>query len=337
MNIATAHLDALQALGYTEDEARFLYIVATHSGYFLARQFLAFTCATWGRRTATFWQNLQQRKHVRVERLPKRGVAYHLFSRRLYRQIKRENLRNRRDHEIEFIRKRIAMLDFVLENQGYSYLETEPEKIRFFETLGIDKHVLPARLYLGRPGSHPTIRYFVDKFPMFGVSDMSSLSPVVTFTYVQESEAVLADFIHHLENYLPLFRQLSAFEFLYVSRTNSPFEKATEIFHSLVKTPLESDIACDLIRFFRVRRAWDEKQYAAVTDADLIFRNEARKRFSGERFEGLYRGWKSERITESAIRQQFAPNDRTRRVGFDTYLLQTYASADRDDKNGGRM
>ena len=131
MNIATAHLDALQALGYTEDEARFLYIVATHSGYFLARQFLAFTCANWGKRTATFWQNLQQRKHVRVERLPKSGVVYHLFSRRLYRQIKRENLRNRRDHEIEFIRKRIAMLDFVLENQSYSYLETEPEKIRF--------------------------------------------------------------------------------------------------------------------------------------------------------------------------------------------------------------
>jgi hypothetical protein len=28
------------------------------------------------------------------------------------------------------------------------------------------------------------------------------------------------------------------------------------------------------------------------------------------------------------IRQQFARNDRTRRVGFDTYLLQSSASAD---------
>lgn len=327
MNIASSHLDALKALGYTEDEARFLYIVATHSGYFLTRQFVAFTGAHWGKRTDTFWRKLQEREHVRVERLPKSGTFYHLFSRKLYGQMERENLRNRRDHEIEFIRKRIAILDFILENQHYSYLETEPEKIRFFETLGIDKHVLPARLYLGRPGSHPTIRYFVDKFPMFGRSELSSLSPVVTFTYVQESEAVLADFIHHLEVYLPLFRQLSAFEFLYVSRTNSWFEKATEIFHSLVKTPLESDIACDLIRYFRVRRAWDEKQYAAVTDADLIFRNEAQKRFVGDRFEGLYRRWKNERITESAIRQQFAPNDRMRRVGFGSYLLQTGATA----------
>lgn len=34
MNIKDAHLDALKALGYMEDEARFLYIAATHSGYF---------------------------------------------------------------------------------------------------------------------------------------------------------------------------------------------------------------------------------------------------------------------------------------------------------------
>jgi len=34
MNIAPAHLRALEALGYTQQEASFLYIVATHSGLF---------------------------------------------------------------------------------------------------------------------------------------------------------------------------------------------------------------------------------------------------------------------------------------------------------------
>ena len=78
-------------------------------------------------------------------------TVYHLFSRRLYRQIERENIRNRREHEIEFIKRRIAMLDFVLLNQGYQYLETEPEKVRFFcGALNIQKHYLPARLYLGQ-------------------------------------------------------------------------------------------------------------------------------------------------------------------------------------------
>ena len=132
MNIAPAHLDALQALGYTEAEARFLYIVATHSGYFVARQFLAFTGAHWGKRTTTFWNKLHTKRHARTECFPKSGTVYHLFSRRLYRQIERENIRNRREHEIEYIQRRIGMLDFVLLNQGYQYLETEPEKVRFF-------------------------------------------------------------------------------------------------------------------------------------------------------------------------------------------------------------
>jgi len=322
MNIAPAHLDALQALGYTEAEARFLYIVATHSGYFVARQFLAFAGAQWGKRTTTFWTTLHTRKHARTECFPMSGTVYHLFSRRLYRQIEREDIRNRREHEIKHIQRRIAMLDFVLLNQEYQYLETEPEKLRFFcGALNIPKHYLPARLYLGRKSSSTSVRYFVDKFPMFFVPP----SPVVTFTYIHEGSAVFRDFVRYLESYLPLFRQLSEFRLVYVSRTDAHFGKAAEIFSSLVKIPLESDIADDLFRYFRVRKAWDEKQYAAVTEADLIFRNQARARFTGERFEALYRGWKNGRVGEMGIRQEVGTNDRQHTVGFDTFLLRPIA------------
>jgi hypothetical protein len=246
------------------------------------------------------------------------GVFYHLFSRRLYRQIERENLRNRRDHEIDFIKRRIAILDFVLLNQGHQYIETEPEKVRFFcGTLNIDRHYLPARLYLGRKTSSTTVRYLFDRFPIF----VFPPSPVVTFTYIHDGELTFTNFRGHLKSYLPLFRQLSEFHLIYVSRTDLHFGKATEIFHSLVKIPLESDIADDLLRYFRVRNAWDEKQYATVTDADLIFRNHAGARFSGERFEGLYRGWKTGRVSEGAIRMELQTNDRRRKVGFETYLL----------------
>jgi hypothetical protein len=109
MNISRAHLDALRALGYTEPEARFLYLVATHSGYFVARQFLGFSGAQWSKRTTTFWAKLRDNKHARTEYFPTSGAVYHLFSRRLYRQIGRENLRNRREHEIDFIRHRVSM------------------------------------------------------------------------------------------------------------------------------------------------------------------------------------------------------------------------------------
>jgi len=334
MNIAPAHLTALQALGYTETEARFLYIVATHSGYFVARQFLAFTDAHWGKRTTLFWNKLQTKRHARTECFPKSGTVYHLFSRRLYRQIDRENIRNRREHEIEFIQQRIAMLDFVLLNQGYQYLETEPEKVSFFcNQLKVPNQFLPSKIYHGRRTSEPTVRYFVDKFPMFVAGDASS--PVVTFTYIHDGGAAFVDFVHHLESYLPLFRQLSEFHFVYASRSDSHFAKATELFNSLVKIPLESDIAEDVLRYFRVRKAWDEKRYGAVSDADLIFSNHARSRFSGQRFEGLYRGWKNGHVSESNICQEFGTNDRKRKVEFQTFLLNRIAVSEANAAIGG--
>ena len=58
-----------------------------------------------------------------------------------------------------------------------TYLETEPEKVRFFcEQLKVPSHFLPARTYHGQRDSQPTVRYFVDKFPMF-LGD-ASLTPL---------------------------------------------------------------------------------------------------------------------------------------------------------------
>jgi len=59
-----------------------------------------------------------------------------------------------------------------------------------------------------------------------------------------------------------------------------------------------------------VRKAWDEKKYREVTEADLIFRNQVRKRFAGGRFEGMYRAWKNGHISESHIRCGIGINNR---------------------------
>jgi hypothetical protein len=327
MNIAPAHLAALEALGYTEPEARFLYIVATHSGYFVARQFLAFTAAHWGYRTNTFWSKLHTKKHARTECFPKSGTVYHLFSRRLYRQIDRENIRNRREHEIEFIQRRIGMLDYVLSHPQWKYLETEPEKVSYFcNQLKVPNHFLPAKIYHGQKTSQPTIRYFVDKFPMFVANDASS--PVVTFTYLQGQEAHLTGFVRHLEAYLPLFRQLPEFRFLYLARLDSHFEKAKELFDSLVAIPLGSDVSADLLRYFQIRKAWDLGRYTSLSEVDLIFRNQAKTRYSGQRFEHLYRGWKVARVSESDICRDFGGSTRHATVHFAAEVLHPFAISD---------
>jgi len=331
INIKRSPLEALKALGYTESEARFLYIVATHSGYFVARQFLAFTCGHWGKRTTTFWDKLYTKKHGRTEYFPKSGKVYHLFSRKLYRQIGRENLRNRREHEIEYIQRRIGILDFVLSHPQCEYLETEPEKVSYFcDQLKIPIHFLPANIYYGQKTSQPTVRYFVDKFPMFRGSNVSSPLPVVKFTYLQGPEASLTEFVHHLETYLPLFRQVSEFRFLYLARVDSHFEKAKELFDSVVTIPVASDVSAEFCRYFEIRKAWDLRRYASVTEGDLIFRNRAKTRF-----EHLYRGWKAGRVTEADILQEFGGANHAVTVHFGTELLRRVGLAEREPEGKG--
>jgi hypothetical protein len=161
--------------GYTEAEARFLYLVATHSGYFTARQFLAFTHAHWGARTTNFWSKIERLKHARTENFPESGVFHHLFSRRLYRRIDKENLRNRRAHEIDCIKRRVAILDFVIANQEYEYLESEAEKVSCFsrkltmlilrDLAGIQAIVLLSQIFPTnrRSAGHPAARISAEK------------------------------------------------------------------------------------------------------------------------------------------------------------------------------
>lgn len=254
MSIKPSHLEALQALGYTESEAHFLYIVATHSGYFVARQFLAFTCGHWGKRATAFWHKLHTKKHARTEHFPMHGKVYHVFSRKLYRQIDRENLRNRREHEFEYIQRRIGMLDFVLSHPQYRYLETEPEKVSYFcDQLKVPTHFLPAKIYCGQKTSQPTVRYFVDKFPMLLDCDASSPSPVVTFTYLQGPEACLTEFVHHLQAYLLSISAAFRVPIPLSGKSRFAFRKGQRTIRFDCDDPLGSDPSAELCRYFQIR------------------------------------------------------------------------------------
>jgi hypothetical protein len=322
MNIAKHRLDALTALGFTEIEARFLYLVATHSGYFVERQFLAFTGAHRGKRTSLFWNKLQAKQFARTYRFSQGGTVYHLFARKIYRQIGHEHLRNRRDHEFEYVSARIAMLDFVLGNLNNVYLETEPDKIRFFcSELNIPSHALPSRTYAGRHTPKPTVRCFVDRTPLFFRSETAE-ARIVTFTYIHGAEATLAGFIHHLQTYLPLFREVPEFDFLFLARSEGFFGKAQELFRDLVTIPLESHPGDDLLRYFAIRKAWDLGEYGSVTEADLIFRNLARERFSGPRFEHFYHAWKVGRVSDTEIRKDLAGSAKPHIICFECRILK---------------
>ena len=72
--------------------------------------------------------------------------------------------------------RRLMSLDFVLEHPGLNWLPTEPEKVEFFEGLGIRSRLVPRRIYYGDEGAKK--RYFSLKLPIAGGAD------TVTFAYV---------------------------------------------------------------------------------------------------------------------------------------------------------
>jgi hypothetical protein len=109
MNLPTEQIERIKELGYTEAEARFLYLVAVHSGYFTLGQFRAFTGTGYGKRPTSFAQKLTTQGHATVRDYLRRGSVFHLFSRTVYGQIEKDNLRNRKQHSFAFMRTRLVL------------------------------------------------------------------------------------------------------------------------------------------------------------------------------------------------------------------------------------
>ena len=76
---------------------------------------------------------------------------------------------------------RLLSLDFVLEHPGMNWLPAEPEKVEFFEKLGLPRRLIPRRIYYGVVGNQK--RYFALKLPL-------AVDPeTVTFLYVDPGHA----------------------------------------------------------------------------------------------------------------------------------------------------
>lgn len=302
MRIADERTWAIERLGYTFEEAQFLYLVATFSGYFLPRQFVAFAEITPGKRSANFTAKVERHGHATWREYLNVGGVYHLFSRTLYRVIDRENLRNHRRHSAQFMRTRLLLLDFVLANQTFEYLETEEEKVRHFhDEMGIPLAALPAKSYSGPVGGDPAVRYFIDRFPLFFETGEDQAARRITLSYVDAGEATLAGFTHHLALYLPLLRRLQQIRFLYISNSPIHFASAEKRFQSCLDRSVGSSSSADLLRYFRLRSAWDRKQYASLSQQDIEWLENANARVGTPDLDKLFASWLAGTISDDEL------------------------------------
>ncbi len=326
MNFPAEHIERIKELGYTESEARFLYIVAIHSGYFTLGQFRTFANASYGNRTTSFAAKVLKQGHATVRDYMRRGSIFHLFSRIVYGQIEKDNC-NRKKHSFDFVRARLVVLDFILANQEWTYFETEQDKVRFFcEELGISKSCLPVKVYEGGSRSKPTLRYFVDQFPLFLAPPFPGAPPVVTLSYVDSGFQTPSNFVAHLATYQGIFRELKSFKFLYIAAKDAYFRRAGERFRAVVKTPLERNVSNEILRYFQIRAKWERHEYVVPVTEDFEFLNEARRRFHGDRFDALYQSWAAGNIGESELRLEFSQLRPNRHIFFDTFIVKQAAS-----------
>jgi hypothetical protein len=332
MTATPFQLEGLHLLGYTKRESEFLYLVATHSGYFTNRQFKSFVPTESGSVSHAFIRKLLDRKHASYHTYRSGGRVYHLFARKVYQAIERENLRTRKKHQLEYVKTRLVALDFVLGQPQHRYLETEAEKVAFLEKQwNLSRETLPVKQYRARRSAEITPRYFVDRFPMF--VNQTSSGPVVTFTYMDAEGVTLEAFGTHLRAYLGLFHALPKLEFVYLSPTARLFQAAKSEFHRVLygrRTPAH---CMSIIEYFRVRRAWDARE--RVSSSDVVSMKEAQALYSGRKFEDLYEQWRQDAIPEAEVMRRVEQAPPCEQSVFRTMVCGTSLTVFADPRGNG--
>ena len=157
---------ALEPFGWTGRRAEWIALACLHSG--------VFTRAQWTRFLACHTEKVRRAVHALVaqgvvveENVPGIsgiGRVCRIFGRGIYRALGAGDIRHRRIASTEVLMRRLLSLDYVLEDPHLPWLPTEPEKVRAFEALGIERRLLPRRVYRGAAGN--SRRHFPLQLPV---------------------------------------------------------------------------------------------------------------------------------------------------------------------------
>jgi hypothetical protein len=282
-------VENLSRIGYTRDEAAFVCLAATHSGYFVRRQFNDFLRQPRGGAAARFIVKLVGNGHAQVVHFRLNRLIYHIRTLKVYARLDQADNRNRREKAPLTIKRKLMCLDLVLAHRDQRFLGSEAEKVAYFtETRGVPIEDLPVRRYEPRGSGEATLRYFVDKLPVY-VSG-SDDSPVVHFAYVDEGAESLDGFETFLSQYGALFVAVGTFEVVYVAGNSLWPEKARRIFDRRFACVVD-DAEVRMYQFFEMRRKWEARDFSGFTTEKVIQYREEKQHFSGPQFDEQYRRW----------------------------------------------
>lgn len=283
---------ALEPLGFSPRQARFLATVALHSGYCLRRQYVASAGVGYGKNVRDFLDALVDRQLAeRFTLRADRGHVYHLHARTIYRVLRQEDNRNRREASAALIARKVMLLDYVLAHPDVEWVATETDKVdQFADRLRVPRSDLPQRIYAGsRPGGESTTRFFPHKLPVAVAGD----PPVAHFVYLATDHAG-GGFEAFLQDHAGLLGHLPAWTVVAIAPPKLPALAACEgIFARFLARPTVNLVrrSDDLQWYLVTRRTVESGQLARLSVTDINRFRTLRDRFSGSAFDALYRDW----------------------------------------------
>ena len=177
----------LEPLGWTGQHAEWIALVCLHGGVFTRAQFCHYFNTQ--RMTASRFVNALVRRRIAVEGnwpvFNGGAKTCRISSNAIFQALGVENIRHWRRISESNIMRRLLSLDFVLEHPAMNWLPAEPEKLEFFEKLGLPLRLLPRRIYYGAVGNQK--RYFALKLPVAGGAK------TVTFAYVDPGHSTAGE------------------------------------------------------------------------------------------------------------------------------------------------
>ena len=168
----------LEPLGWTGAGAEWIALVCLHSGVFMRGQFCDYF-GTSRQEAQRFVKALVDRREaVENPHITFSGGTKpcRISSTAIYQALGVKKIRKRPSATKTVLMRQLLSLDFVLKHSSINWLPAEPEKVEFFEKLGVPLRLLPRRIYCGVVGGHK--RYFALKMPL-------AVEPeIITFVYV---------------------------------------------------------------------------------------------------------------------------------------------------------
>ncbi len=155
---APAHLKerakALEPFGWTGRRAQWIALACFHGGVFTRAQWTSFL----GCHHEIVGRAVRKlvAQGVAIEEKPPgiKGIGRicRVHGRRIYKALGLGDHRRRRITSPEVMMRRLLALDYVLEHPRLPWLPTEADRVAAFEALGIERGLLPQRVYRGALG-----------------------------------------------------------------------------------------------------------------------------------------------------------------------------------------